>query len=368
MRSLPMTRGTLAVRRLLPACPPVLTQILLPLTGASLGLLLILTCALVVERVARNRREQRAWERRRSYAEVLAHGHWSDVQRLASAAARSFAARGDLVDALALTGWTTGPVFAEHEALAQAVTDDIEHRNVARRAVGASLLGVIGGAEAVALLHQLMREDRDYELRLIAARALRVVGGDDAAWELIRGLRDDVLPRERILEQLGRPFAAHALLQALQIADFNDVRAHLAEALGLAAYAPAAHALGGLVRFGNERERTKACRALGRLGDPIVVPLLTRAMDDESWVVRAQAATALGGCAQQDAVTPLARALADQNWWVRANSAASLRQCGDAGIAALRHAASNHPDRYARDRALEALALEAASARHAVAA
>jgi HEAT repeat protein len=347
---------------------PVLTQILLPLTAASLGLLALLTGGLVLERVARNRREQLAWARRKSYAAVLATGHWSEVQGLAMSAARSVSARGDLVDALALTGWTTGQVFAEYEALYLAAAEDVEHRDVARRAIGASLLGVIGGERSIALLQQLMRQDSDYELRLIAARALRVVGGDEAAWELIRGLRDDVLPKDRILEQLGRPFAAHALLQAMQIADFAEVRADVADALGLAAYAPAAHALGGLVRFGSERERTKACRALGRLGDPVVVPLLTRAMEDDSWVVRAQAATALGACAQPSAVSPLARALADQNWWVRANSAASLRQCGGPGLAALRHAATDHPDRYARDRALEALALEAASARHAVAA
>ena len=168
-------------------CSLLLTQILLPLTIASLGLLALLTCGLVLERVARNRREQRAWSRRRSYAEVLAHGHGSEVQRLALSAARSVTARGDLVDALALTGWTTGPVFAEFEPLYAAAADDIEHRDVARRAIGASLLGVIGGAAAIALLQDLMRGDDDYELRLIAARALRIVGGDEAAWELIRG-------------------------------------------------------------------------------------------------------------------------------------------------------------------------------------
>ena len=346
----------------------MLTQILLPLTVASLGLLTLLTGALVLERVARNRREQLAWARRKSYAEVLAHGHPSEVQRLAVSAARSASARGDLVDALALTGWTTGPMFAEHDALALAAAADVGHRDVARRAIGASLLGVIGDAPSLDLLQRLMREDPDHELRLIAARALRVVGGDEAAWELILGLRDDVLPKDRILEQLGRPFAARALLQAIQIADFEDVRADLADALGLAAYAPAAHVLGGLVRFGSERERTKACRALGRLGDPVVVPLLAHAMEDDAWVVRAQAAAALGMCADAAAVAPLAGALADQNWWVRANCAASLRLCGAAGLTALRHAATEHPDRYARDRALEALALEAASARHAVAA
>lgn len=344
------------------------TQILLPLTAASLGLLGLLTCGLVCERVARNRRERQARQRRTTYAEVLSHGCAAEIDALVRGAVRSVAARGDLVDALALTGWSTGPVFAGNDALQAAATGDAGHRDVAQRAIGASLLGVIGGAAPIELLQRLLRKDADYELRLVAARALRVMGGDEAAWVLLRGLRDGVLPADRILEQLGRPFAAHALLQAMQIADFNAVRADVADALGLAAYAPAAHALGGLVRFGGERERTKACRALGRIGDPVVLPLLTRAMEDDSWVVRAQAATALGACAHEAAVAPLARALSDTSWWVRANSAASLRRCGVAGISALRQAAANHPDRYARDRALEALALEAASSRRLAAA
>jgi HEAT repeat protein len=346
----------------------LLPQILLPLTAGSLGLLILLTAALVCERVARNRRERAAWLQRRAYAEVLRGRDAAAIARLGDDAARSFAARGDLVDAVSVGGWSTGPVFEGHTGLYRAAADDVEHRDVARRAVGAGLLGVIGGEQAVELLQYLLREDPDSELRLIAARSLRVIGGDAAAWALIRGLRDRVMPIDRILEQLGRPFAAPALLLALQIADFVDVRADLADGLGLAAYAPAAHALGGLVRFGSERERTKACRALGRLGNPDVVPLLARAMDDDAWVVRAQAATALGACGVPAAVGPLARALADQNWWVRANSATGLRRCGIAGRGALRHAATSHPDRYARDRALEALALEAASTRQVQAA
>jgi HEAT repeat protein len=339
----------------------LLPQILIPLTAGSLGLLILLTAGLVCERVARNRRERAAWLRRQAFAAVLASKDPAEIQRLGDAAASSYSARGDLVDAVQLAGWTSGTVFEGHVALYRAAADDVEHRDVSRRAVGAALLGVIGGEQSIELLQFLMREDSDSELRLIAARALRVIGGDAAAWALIRGLRDHVMPIDRILEQLGRPFAAPALLLAMQIADFNEVRADIADGLGLAAFAPAAHALGGLVRFGSERERTKACRALGRLGDPIVVPLLARAMEDEAWVVRAQAATALGACGVPEAVGPLARALADQNWWVRANSASGLRRCGVAGRGALRHAATNHPDRYARDRALEALALEAAS-------
>jgi HEAT repeat protein len=339
-----------------------LSQILLPLTLASSGLLILLTAALCAERCARNRRERLAGGRRRSYAELLAARQPREIGQLASRAACSYAARCDLVDALALTRWSTGPVFAGHGALWRSVERDAVDGDSARRAVGASLLGVIGGVEAATVLMRLMREDPDVELRLIAARALRVIGDDVAAWGLIRGLRDGVLPTARIVEQLGRPFAANALLEALRTDEFLDVRADIAEALGLAGALPAAQAIALIAGSGGERERLKACRALGRLGDPVVVPLLIRALDDEAWTVRAQAATALGACGHTSAVTPLVRSLADHNWWVRANSASSLRLCGVAGLNALREAATRHPDRYARHRAAEALALADARA------
>jgi HEAT repeat protein len=339
----------------------LLPQILLPLTAGSFGLLMLLTAALVAERVLRNRRELAARTRRMAYAEMIATNDVETLAQLASLVSQSYVARGDLVDALAMAKWPKAAVFPGHAELLQAAMGDAEHRDVARRAVGAALLGVVGTELAVEVLQLMMREDPDRELRLVAARGLRVVGGEQASWALIRGLRDSVIPVDRILEQLGRPFAAHELLHAMQIADFNAVRADIADALGLAGYAPAAHALGGLVRFGNERERIKACRALGRLGNPEVVPLLGRAMKDEVWIVRAQSATALGLCGVPAAVGPLAAALGDENWWVRANCATALRQCGAAGRNALRFAAQHHPDRYARDRALESLALDAAA-------
>jgi hypothetical protein len=103
------------------------TQILLPLTAASRGLLGLLTCGLVCERVARNRRERRTRQRRTIYAEVLSRGSAGELEQLVRGAARSVAARGDLVDALALTGWSTGPAFAGNDALLAAATGDAEH-------------------------------------------------------------------------------------------------------------------------------------------------------------------------------------------------------------------------------------------------
>ena len=86
------------------------------------------------------------------------------------------------------------------------------------------------------------------------------------------------------------------------------------------------------MRFGDERERTKACRALGRLGRS----------DRRAPADAGDGGRGRGSCARRPrrrsapvpraaAVSPLARALADQNWWVRANSASSLRRCGAGG-------------------------------------
>jgi HEAT repeat protein len=75
-------------------------------------------------------------------------------------------------------------------------------------------------------------------------------------------------------------------------------------------------------------------------------------------VIRAQAAKSLGALGADDGRRALEAALADQAWWVRANAATSLRQLGDAGMAALRRAARSE-DRFARDRAREALSLSA---------
>ena len=250
-----------------------LTQILIPLTVGSSVLLILLTTALCAERVARNRRERLAGERRTSYGEILAAHNPFELEQLADRAARAYASRCDLVDSLVLTRWSTGPVFAGHSALSRAVARDTVNRDSARRGVGAALLGVIGGAEAAALATRLMREDPDIELRLIAARALRVIGDDLAARDLLGGLRDGVLPTARLVEQLGRPFAARAMVEALPNEEFHDVRGDIAEALGLAGWLPAAQAIALLATGGGERERIKACRALGRLGDPLVVPI-----------------------------------------------------------------------------------------------
>ena len=160
----------------------------------------------------------------------------------------------------------------------------------------------------------------------------------EAAWCLVGALHAELLPADRVLEQLGHPFAVHVLLDAFHVSELAAIRGDIADALGLARALPALHAIASLIRFGTERERIKACRALGRLARVEAVPLLLEALEDEAWVVRAQAALALGRIGDGRAVRPLEQALTDTAWWVRADAAEALRACGEPGREALRRA------------------------------
>jgi HEAT repeat protein len=244
--------------------------------------------------------------------------------------------------------------------LMSAAASDTRSRDAVRRTVGADVLAALGDEGDVARVGALVCSDPDVEVRQSLARALARRGDDAAAWRLIEALRDGALPADRLIEQLGRPFAVAALLVAVRTSAFAAIRADLVEALGLARHAPAGFAIAMVLRDGAVRERIKSCRALGRIRGRAGVAPLVGALDDEVPVVRALAARALAEIGDPRAVERLTRVLADPSWWVRANAGEALRRCGPCGLVALRHAL-DHPDRFVRDRAREALALVAAT-------
>jgi HEAT repeat protein len=226
------------------------------------------------------------------------------------------------------------------------------------RARAVLLLGLLRLPEAVEPVAALL-DDPDGDVAHAAARALGCIATDDAAWALVRGLQRGALAPERILEHVARPWAVDALLTAYHIAEFGHVRAVLAEALGLAGDPRAGAALAGILQIGDEEERVRCCRALGRTADPATAPLLALALGDEAWPVRAQAARALGrvGGIDRAMVARLAEGLGDDAWWVRANCAEALLTSGADGRAAL-EAALRSEDRFARERAHEALEVD----------
>jgi HEAT repeat protein len=324
--------------------------------------LTVLSAVLVAVRRQRSRREARLRANRSALLAALTASELEPARDAVRRSSEGSAMRAQLVEALRIAP-STLPRVLEVGArdLASACTLDVRHRSPVRRGLGAELLAQIGSAVQLDEVDRLLRTDPDPEVRRIAARGLARRGDEAAAWMLIGALVAEALPQDRILEQLGHPFATPTLVDALHLEQLRPVHADLVEALGLARDQRAVFAVARFLRDGTERERIKACRALGRIGRDEVVPMLVDALSDGSEVVRAVAARALGEIEDDRAVPTLAHRLDDPSWWVRANAAEALRWCGPRGIEALT-AALGHRSPLASARASEALALHRAAA------
>ena len=153
------------------------------------------------------------------------------------------------------------------------------------------------------------------------------------------------LAPERVIEQLGQPWAVESLLAQLRAeldargeqrrasascpcSAMGDPRPAMIELLGK-----------GLSRSGSRRRARSArsaCAARGRA---------RRALHDEAWPLRARAAKALGTIGIKRSVPALEAVLDDPAWWVRANAATALRALPRPG--ARRAGAGAGPSRYA---------------------
>jgi HEAT repeat protein len=115
--------------------------------------------------------------------------------------------------------------------------------------------------------------------------------------------------------------------------------------------------------------RAATFRALHRLGTipDHVQPALLAALNDEVDFVRIQAAHAAAFLPAEVALPALEPRLGDDSWWARRAAAASLARLGDGGVSTVKRAAQTHPEKAAREMAvqvlLEANLLDPATAR-----
>jgi len=93
------------------------------------------------------------------------------------------------------------------------------------------------------------------------------------------------------------------------------------------------------------------CAARMHLRDPSLTEPIARAATAETEFVRLQATRALAVIKQERALPALWDRLHDSSWWVRHAAADTLQALGPPGIAELRRARTEHPDRYARQMA-----------------
>lgn len=335
----------------------------------SVVLNVLMALLVAVRKARRDRRERRSTTRRDRLRRAV-RGDGTDLVPLLRAARRDLEAQADLVAVLAPLR-EDGPELRRLRAgagearLLDALAAQRTARSAAARGVAVLLVGRIGGGLASAVVAPAL-QDPDPDVRLVAARVLARLGDASAGRALVGALARGLLPRARIAERLGAPWATPVVLEALGVRRPDlplvpEHRAALVDALGLAAAREAEPLLLRSLAEGASEERIAAAKALSTCGGQGSLVGLVTALSDEAWQVRAQAARSIGELGLAPAVPALEAVLGDPGWSVRANAADALARLGPDGIAALRRAAAGD-DRYARERSVEALAAVSAAA------
>lgn len=229
-------------------------------------------------------------------------------------------------------------------------------RSAARRGMAMNLLSKLVGPLAGATIAVGLR-DADADVRLSAVAATGELANRRAADVLLDALASDRIPNERLVEQLGHPWAVLAVLARVEEPTTTEAeRASMADALRLAGDPRAAQRLGEMVAVGSFEEQIAAVKALATCGDaePATVEAVLVALAAPGWQLRAQAAATAGALGVHDAVPALEAALCDRAWWVRKRSADALAVLGEPGVRALGRVAAG-PDRFASETAVATL-------------
>lgn len=322
-----------------------------------------LACTTVIRKVRRDRREALILARRPMIAGLLGS---IDLAAMSSGFGR-IARDHDMQLNLTVVLDDAWPRFDESQrarvryavgagGLADVLARQLRARSAVKRATAALLVGQLQLAGASEVLAPLLA-DGDGDVRLVAVRSLAAVADDRAVRVLVASLMAGHLEHERIIERLAARWAVPGVIDAIAAgAGDQKARASLARALGLAGDPSAEATLRAMLRSGAVEEQISAARALGTAGSPASAPELRSALVSPEWPVRGQAARSLGLLGVGSAVPMLEGLLGDQAWWVRFAAAEALVLLGEPGHAALRRALESR-DRYARQRAQEALAL-----------
>ena len=166
---------------------------------------------------------------------------------------------------------------------------DADPRVRARSARGC---GAAGAEVAVPLLRERLL-DPDSAVRGAAAAALGQIGGVRCADALMRSLRTRRLAPARLCRELARSAPDFYLEMAVMRPENRQVRAPLALALGLRGPSPMVGSALSSLLDGDESERAAAYHSLGALGRAAAIPLLVRALTDDSPRIQRAAGRAL---------------------------------------------------------------------------
>lgn len=220
---------------------------------------------------------------------------------------------------------------------------------------------ILGGLEDPAVTDDLIRllDDRDAEVRQVAARALGRCGDPRGAGPLLGCIQGGAVPPRVVSQALLRlgTGSQPALVEALSSPD-ELARAIAVEILGLSGAVGAARAVEHRLRDDPSAEvRIRAARALGKVGSrSSLIALMDATAGGQPAGLRAVAARALGDLGHAGAIPTLRALLHDPVHRVASNAARALATFGHAGAAALQRSIDDPVDELSAAHALEALA------------
>lgn len=196
------------------------------------------------------------------------------------------------------------------EGQASVLADALADESWRIRRAAAHGMATTGGAEAVALLVEAIRErHRDLSVLNAAIGALASSAADalPAVAELLRADDADVRTYAALtLGLIGDERAVPALLDALEDGETN-VRYHAIEALGRIGALDSADAIAAIAESRDFAVAFVALDALAAIGDPLVAPRLLPLLEDD--LLAGAAAECLGRVGGEEVLAPLAAAL-----------------------------------------------------------
>jgi len=208
-------------------------------------------------------------------------------------------------------------------------------RSPRHRAIAAEVLGTMRAHSALPGLLRLLN-DRNEELRVVAARALGKLGNPLAVQPLVDACMQGRIPPGTVASsiiQIGP--AAGSLLQANLGSPDARVRALTAELAGILRLQPAIDELCDLLNDPVVEVRRAAATSLGQLANEDAIPSLIRGLQDGDVSLRARACAALGQIGSPDALESLRSACSDPEHDVRVAATRALTQTGDRGMLTL---------------------------------
>jgi HEAT repeat protein len=245
------------------------------------------------------------------------------------------------------------------------LTRQLRGRGAVGRARSAELLGLLGEHAPQQELERMLADDRDPDVRIVAARALGEIGQPSSTAALLAAVSGArAVPLRIVARSLARlgPGAAPVLIEAMTSSD-GPARAVAAEILGLGGAVTAVGVLSShALHDPDEDVRIRCARALGRIGVPSALAVLGRCVAvDEPPALRAVAARAIGDVGGPEALRLLQPLLVDEQHRVASNAARAMSGLGPRALVVLREVAAG--DGRGAGYAAEALAVHELSAR-----